>query len=99
MFDSDLDRMTLEGGDTERRHNTRACVMLSSPDMHMPDTLCRDFDLTVRCGGREKTYNVRDNLRRAYHIPLDGAVEEIRLTVRSNWGGSGETRVFSYDFR
>ena len=99
VFDSDLDRTTLEGGDTERRHNTRACVMLDSPDMRMPATLCRDFDLTVCCGGREKTISVRDNLRRAYHIPLEGAVEKISLTVLSNWGGSGSTRVFSYDFR
>jgi hypothetical protein len=99
-FNSDLNRETLPGGHVERTRSMRANVLLDSPVMHMPTTLCRDFRLEAETPeGTIVLLSVADNARRAYHVPVNRAdVTALRLVPLENWGGSGETDVFSFDF-
>lgn len=100
VFDSDLDRTTLPGDRVERIHATRANTLLDSPDNFAPPgSLCRNFTLSFFSEGREEIIlDVKDNVKRAYDIPVGCAALALRLTVGGNWGGSVKTRVFSFDF-
>ena len=101
VFDSDLDRKTLPGDDCERTHATRASVLLDSPMMHMPKTLCRAFTLTAETEEGEIVLISKDNnLKRAYHVTLPAGKKllKLKLTLSSNWGGTDKTNLVSFDF-
>lgn len=99
VFDSDLNRDTLPGDFCERGHVTRANVLLSSPQMHPPKTLCKAFRLTAIIDGQEQELlSVDCNRKRSYHIPLQSPITAIRLTMTENWSGSAETELVSFDF-
>ena len=98
VFDSDLDRDTLPGGQCERTHSTRANVRLDSPQMCMPKTLCREFVLAgERDGERTELLHVTDNRKRAYHLKVDGAFDALVLIPLDKWG-DGDIPVISFDF-
>ncbi len=100
VFDSDLNRDTLNGDYCERAHSMRCNVLLGSPVMNMPKTLCREFKLTVTdADGNVSTTNVTENRTREYDIPVNKKVRSVSLAPVSNWGGTEETNVFSFDFR
>lgn len=99
VFDSDLNRVTLPGGWCEQGHSTRANHLLNSPIMHMPTTLCRDFDLIGRTGGEDELIlSVSDNRKRAYHIECGKVYEELKLIPKSAWGNGDTVPVVSFDF-
>lgn len=101
VFDSDLDRNTLPGHWCERTHVTRANVLLDSPQMKMPATLCKAFELTATTTDGEimllSNYN---NIKRAYHLELgdDIKISQLKLKIISNWGDSNKTNLISFDF-
>ncbi len=100
VFDSDLERDTLDGSECERKHVTRANVLLDSPLMFVPKTLCKTFMLTAETKNGEKTLlSVENNIKRAYHVEIGEAVSSLRLKVIDNWGESDCTNVFSFDFQ
>ncbi len=100
VFDSDLNRNTLPGGDVERRHITRANVRLDVPVMHMPKTLCREFVLLGELEGKKyKLFEVSDNRKRAYHIKLDKKLDKLILIPQSTWGDYDNVSVISFDFK
>ena len=101
VFDSDLDRLTLPGDRCEREHSTRANIRLDSPQVHLPLTLCKSFRLEMDTPeGTVPLLDVTENASRAYHVSVDREdVTALRLLPRENYGGDGETRVFSFDFR
>ena len=98
VFDSDLDRKTIPGDRIEKYHSMRANVLLDSPVMHMPKTLCRDFAVEYEKNGIIKTFSVKENLKRCHHITLNENCDAIRLVPLSNWGEQEETKVVSFDF-
>lgn len=101
VFDSDLDRETIEADSwCEKNHVTRANVTLNAPVMHMPKTLCKSFVLTAKNESGEITLlNVDNNIKRAYHIPVNkDGIYEITLTPRSSWGDGDSINVISFDF-
>ena len=100
-FDSDLNRTTLPGDKCEQDHSTRANVRLDSPQFYLPLTLCKTFRLEADThGGVEVLLDVDHNALRAYHVEIDRAdITALRLIPLENYGGTGETRVFSFDFR
>ena len=99
-FDSDLDRTTLPGDKCEREHSTRANVYLDSPMFHLPLTLVKAFRLEAHTPeGVVTLLDVDGNATRSYHVPLDREVTALRLIPLENYGGTAETRVFSFDFR
>jgi hypothetical protein len=100
-FDSDLDRATLPGDKCEREHATRANIRLDSPQFHLPLNLCKAFRLEADTpDGVKVLLNVERNALRAYHVKVGrDDITAIRLIPLENYGGSGETRVFSFDFR
>ena len=100
-FDSDLDRTTLPGDKCEQDHSTRANVRLDSPQFYLPLTLCKAFRLEAETAdGVEVLLNVEQNALRAYHVEVGRAdITALRLIPLENYGGTGETRVFSFDFR
>jgi len=100
VFDSDLERETLPGHWVEGKRDMRANVMLDSPQMHMPTTLCREFYVEVETeSGVKKILHVEDNRKRAYHLELWETVKSIALIPMANWGGNDCTKVISFDFR
>jgi hypothetical protein len=98
VFDSDLDRKTIPGDRVEKYHSMRCNVLLDSPTMHLPTTLCRNFKIELEKAGYTKTITVTDNLKRYRHITLGESYDTIRLVPLSNWGESEETKVVSFDF-
>ncbi|MBQ8141231.1 MAG: FAD-dependent oxidoreductase [Clostridia bacterium] len=99
VFDSDLDRDTLPGDFCERGHVTRANVLLDSPQMYPPKTLCKSFTLAVTTESGEKELLAVDiNRNRSYHLPISEPVSSIRLTMNENWGGTDKTALISFDF-
>ena len=100
-FDSDLDRVTLPGDACERTHSTRANILLDSPMFYLPLTLVKAFRLEADTAtGTEILLDVTENATRSYHIELNrDGVTALRLIPLENYGGTDETRVFSFDFR
>lgn len=99
VFDSDLNRDTIPGDFCERYHATRCNICADSPQMHLPKTLCREFILEADTAeGKKQLLHINNNRKRAYHIDVDCNVTAVRLIPLSNWGESGETNVFSFDF-
>ncbi len=96
VFDSDLNRDTLPGHWCEKTHVTRANVLLDSPQMYMPETLCKGF--TLKADG-VILFSTDNNIKRAYHIETDIDATELTLTIHSNWGGSNTTNLVSFDFK
>ena len=99
VFDSDLERLTVADTPVERTHATRANVLLSSPVMRMPQTLCRKFTLRIKGdGGEQSDMTVDENRKRAYHVPINRNVTRLDLILEENWGGTENTPLFSFDF-
>ncbi len=99
VFDSDLDRVTLPGDWNEQTSVTRANVLLDSPQMKMPTTLCKSFRLCVVADGEEQELlSHKTNIKRAYHVSVDRLVSAIRLQMTENWGGTDKTNLVSFDF-
>lgn len=99
VFDSDLNRDTLDGDLCERTHATRANVLLTSPTLHMPKTLARSFVLEIEENGvKTEILRVCENRKRAYHIPVNKEISALRLIIGDNWGGTDKTNIFSFDF-
>ena len=99
VFDSDLDRDTLPGDKCERGHVTRANVLLTSPQMYMPKTLCKSFRLTAETADGELELLCTDkNIKRSYHVSVDAEVTGLRLLILDNWGDTPETNLVSFDF-
>ena len=100
-FDSDLNRATLPGDWCEKYHATRANIRLDSPQLHLPLTLCKSFRLEADTpDGTVTLLDVQENATRAYHVEVNRPdVTALRLIPLENYGGTEETRVFSFDFR
>ena len=100
VFDSDLDRTTLPGDDIERGRGTCSNVLLTSPDTHLPLTLCKDYRVEIgRADGSTRTLSVTKNRKRFLHLTLKEEVLSFTLISESNWGDTQNTTVFSFDFR
>lgn len=99
VFCSDLNRETLPGGESERLHSTRANHLLTSPQMHMPKTLCKEFKLFGELNGeRCEIVSVSDNRKRAYHIHVNQYFDKLILVPVSSWGENDKIPVISFDF-
>ena len=99
VFDSDLNRLSLEGCWIERTHNTRLLKKLSSPDLHMPATLCREFKLIgMRDGAETELLHVTDNRKRAYDLAITGEFDGLALIPLERWGEGEKIPVISFDF-
>lgn len=98
-FNSDLDRETLPGDRTENTHSMGASTRLDSPQFYVPKTLCREFCLTVDSeNGTKVLYDTDCNLKRSYNFDVCDKVTSVKLVIKSNWGDSAETEVYSFDF-
>ncbi len=100
VFDSNLNRDTINGNWIEKTHLTRCNTLLDSPIMNMPKTLVKDFELKIEyADGEVEVVSVTENKRRYYNFAVtDGAVKSILLTPKSNYGDSEKTRIISFDF-
>lgn len=98
-FDSDLNRDTLDGTWVERRRSTRAMRRLDSPQLHMPTTLCKEFELIGKRNGESVCLlQIEENRKRSYHIPIHAIFDELILIPKSTWGNNKEVSVISFDF-
>lgn len=103
QFDTDLNRDTLPGDGTERRHSMRANRTPESPTVCLPKTLVRAYRLTAETETGE-TVNLAEcgrNLLGTVNVtPPQTAVKSVSFTPLSVWGGEGyPIRIFSFDFR
>ena len=99
VFDSDLNRKTLEGSQCERTHTIRMIHRKDSPRMAMPKTLCRAFVLYGECDGkRTELLRVSENRKRAYHLPLAERYDALVLVPLETWSDDSTAGVISFDF-
>ncbi len=99
VFDSDLNRRTLEGSECERTHSTRLNFKLGAPAHHLPTTLCKSFEL---CGEKEgesiPLLSVDNNRKRAYDIAVGRELDSITLIPKEGRSSDGTVGVISFDF-
>ncbi len=99
VFDSDLDRETLNGSNCERDHMTRASIRIESPQIFMPKTLCKKFKLEItKNGKKESVVAESNNTKRYYHIEIGNSIEAISLVPMESWGNNDEIGVISFDY-
>ena len=99
VFDSDLDRNTLDVSECERRHSMRANQRLDIPQMHLPLTLCREFILKGELGGKSVTLlHIKDNRKRTHHLKINRKLDKLTLIPLESWGNLSEIPVISFDF-
>ena len=99
VFCSDLNRDTLPGSDCERYHATRANQRQDSPQMHMPQTLCKEFKLIGELNGCAcELLHVENNRKRAYHVNVGQPLDKLILIPQNSWGDSRDIPVISFDF-
>ena len=99
VFNSDLNRDTLDGGICERTHTMRANQRLASPDMHLPKTLCRAFTLYGEINGeRTKLLHVDENRKRSYDVNIGKKLDSLILVPIEGRDDSGYIPVISFDF-
>ena len=99
VFDSDLNRKTLDGSQCERTHTIRMIHRKDSPRLTMPKTLCRAFVLYgERDGERTELLRVTENRKRAYHLPLAESYDALVLVPLETWGDESTVNVISFDF-
>ena len=98
-FESDLNRETLDGTEVERCRSTRAMRRLDSPKLHMPKTLCKEFELMGKRNGESICLlRIEKNRKRSYHIPVNEVLDELILLPKSSWGETANVPVISFDF-
>lgn len=99
VFDSDLNRKSLDVSPCERLHSMRANQRIDSPQLHMPLTLCKDFVLYgEKAGEKFELLSVKNNRKRSYHIKVDKELDAITLVPENNWGNEKGATVISFDF-
>ena len=80
-------------------HSTRANHLLTSPQMHMPKTLCKEFKLLGELNGeRCEIIAVNNNRKRSYHISVNQCFDKLILVPISSWGNDDKIPVISFDF-
>ena len=98
VFSSDLNRETLDGPNVERTHTTRANTMLTSPQLRMPASLCKEFKLLGKQNGETvELLHVTNNRKRCYHITPNQTFDQLILIPISSWG-DGTIDLISFDF-
>ena len=99
VFCSDLNRETLDVSYCEREHSMRSSHMLSSPQMMMPKTLCKEFKLFGELDGKKtEILKVSDNRKRSYHIELNRTFDKLILVPLSTWRNNEIIPIISFDF-
>ena len=98
VFSSDLNRETLNGDNTERTHTTRANTKLDSPQLKMPDALCKEFKVLGEHNGKTvELLHVTNNRKRCYHLAPNQVFDRLILMPISGWGGA-TVDLISFDF-
>ncbi len=99
VFSSDLNRDTIPGGACEKMHATRSNILLNSPQMHMPKTLCREYLLYGELQGeRIELARVTDNRCRFLHLEVNRELDRLVLLPIATWGDGNTVDVISFDF-
>ena len=99
VFDSDLNRFTIAGDECEQKHSMRCNVLLESPVMDMPKTLCKEFVLKIYSDdGEEILFDICNNRKRSYHKEVNKKISKIVLIPKANWGATEKTKIISFDF-
>ena len=100
VFDSDLERVTVPGGECEQLHSMRCNVEPDSPQMHLPTTLPSEFCVEVQTqAGWEIVYHTDCNFQRCLRLKSGTKpVNAVRLTVQKRWyTDASDVHVFSFD--
>ena len=96
VFDSDLDRKTVEGGiPCARSHPTICNRPLGMTPFTFPKTLVRDFDVIV---DGETVLSVRENCKRLVTVKIGKEAQKIILRPISTYG-TEKAHIFSFDFK
>lgn len=99
VFDSDLNRETLDCSWVEKYHSMRANQLLNSPQMSMPKTLCKTFKLFGERNGEQiELLNVTNNRKRCYHLSVNECFDKLILQPINDWGNNETINVISFDF-
>lgn len=99
VFCSDLNRNSLPGGECERTHSTRSNHLLSSPQMCMPKSLCREFKLIGELKEeRVEFLHISNNRKRSYHLKINRKLDKLILIPIKSWGDDNKIPVISFDF-
>ncbi len=97
VFDSDLERETV-GANKGEFHPMASNIPLHNSPYHVPQTMVRDFDISVKQNdGWKRVVQVSGNYQRMVRVPLDCTADEIKISFTETWG-SDKIHLFSLDF-
>ena len=98
VFSSDLNRFSTPGKRDELSHTTRANFQLNTPQIELPQILCKEFKLLGELNGEAtELLHVKNNRKRCYHIAPNQFFDKLTLIPISSWGGDA-TDLISFDF-
>jgi len=96
VFDSDLNRDTQPEGAIHKRP-MYATYYLNTQACRVPQTLVRDFRLTViDGGGQARIIDIKDNRQRLVRAAIGAEAASVRFEPLATWGASA-ARVFAFD--
>ncbi len=101
VFDSDLDRNTWQGVDSNiKRFPMRCSVFAGQKAVSVPETLVKAFRLEVfdEIEGWKTVYREENNYQRLVKVNLDVSRFRIRLVPESTWGCE-TVNLFAFDAR
>lgn len=95
VFDSDLNRETVQGGIPEVRHIPTICNRpLNMTEYTFPETMTSSFQLIA---DSKAIFSTESNHKRLVKIPINREVTELELIPLKTFGASS-SHIFSFDF-
>ena len=99
VFDSDLTRKSYGLADIHTQYSTRCNTLDDSPQMFLPKTLVKSYEIKLVTADGERIILENRNLKRSVIIPIESEVTAVSLTVLGNWGNTDESRVFAFEVK
>ncbi len=100
VFNSDLNRETLDGEKIERKRATKLLYKKNSPTLHLPSTLCKSFELYGELDGkRELILAVKNNRKRCYDVKIAKTYDTLILTLNEGRSNDKKIPIISFDFK
>ena len=98
VFDSDLERSSVDGDWYEKNMTTTCNLRLNRHLAEIPKTMVKDFDIWVmnEQGKWEKTAEIRGNYQRLVKFKLDKTIKAVKFNITGTHGNTN-VKVFSWE--
>ncbi len=98
VFDSDLERETVDGNPTLKIYPMLANRFLDSKEFSPPKTFVKDCKIEYKLhdGTWKCAYDIKNNEKRLVKLPMEVITSAVRLTASATWG-TKTAHVFAFE--